>query len=107
MIDRSRFSKSSYLRANDLTHQRTSATIADVREEEIGPDKDRKLVIKFSQDSGLAPSPCNMDRLDTLLAALGPDESTWIGKTVVLVKCKTRYAGQLVDSYRFEIPEAA
>src|SRR5262245_16694895 len=101
MIDITKYRKSHYLKASDLTAPRTRLQSAG--EEEIGATGEQLIVLQFSTAT-LKPLICGPEKLEVLVAAFGADETTWPGKIIVLVKTKRRVKNQIVDSIMIEVP---
>ena len=103
MIDITKYRKSNYLKASDLTVLRTRVRIQSAGEEEIGATGEQKIVLQFTTAT-LKPLICGPEKLEVLVAAFGADETTWSGKVIVLVKTKRRVKNQIVDSIMIEVP---
>jgi hypothetical protein len=103
MIDLKSHKKSRYLKASDLPAPRTRVRIHDVVEEPVGTPPENLIVLIFST-AKLKPLVCRYTKLEALVTGLGPDETTWAGKIIDLVKVKVRMQGQLVDSIAIEVP---
>jgi hypothetical protein len=103
MIDPNKYRKASCLKASDLRATRTRVRIDSATEEQIGTPAETKLVLHFTT-AKLPPRACNYGNVVTLVEGFGPDEQTWVGKLIVLLKTKAMYQGKLVDSIAIEIP---
>jgi hypothetical protein len=90
--------RSQYLKAADLGGKRTTLTIESVAEEQVGPDKQDKIVIRFkTSDYGLI---LNKTNAQTLAEKLGDDTDGWAGAQVTLTSEKVSFSGQRVDAIR-------
>jgi hypothetical protein len=103
MIDITKYRKSNYLRASDLTARRTRVRIQSAGEEEIGATGEQKIILQLTTAT-LKPLICGPEKLEVLVAAFGADETTWSGKVIVLVKTKRRVKNQIMDSIMIEVP---
>lgn len=91
---------SKYLKAADLPEdEAVSYTIAKIKLEEIGKDKDNKPVIYFQgEDKGFVANKTNCR---TIASALGSDEvDDWVGKTIRLYRTEVEFQGDMVESIR-------
>jgi hypothetical protein len=98
MYDQSRFFK-----AADLPQEK-KLRIKEVTEETvgIGTDKDRKLVVWFTNDEhGLVLNKTNNR---TIRGAFGDDCSGWTGKIVILFPTMDDFRGRMVPVLRVRIP---
>jgi hypothetical protein len=103
MIDLTKYKNSRYLKASDLTAPRTRVRIHDVVEEPVGTPPENLIVVIFGT-AKLKPLVCRYTKLEALVTGLGPDETTWAGKIIDLVKVKVPMQGKLVDSIAIEVP---
>jgi hypothetical protein len=103
MIDPEKYRKAAYLKAADLPGRRTRVCIHSVGEQQIGTPSELKLVLQFTSDK-VKPMVCNYTNTVTLVDAFGPDEQTWIGKIIILLKTKAMFQGKNVDAIRVEFP---
>ena len=96
---------STYLGKDDL-HEPMTATIADVRLEEISGDRgstEDKPVMSF--DNGMKSLIVNTTNWNTLEAAYGEDTDDWRGQPVELyVDPGVVYAGKRVGGVRVRVP---
>jgi hypothetical protein len=102
MIDLTKYKNSRYLKASDLTGQRTRVRIKAVVEEPLGNPPENLIVLMFATDK-LKPLVCRYTKLEALVTGLGPDETTWAGKIIDLVKVKVQMQGKMVDSIAIEV----
>ena len=94
---------SKYLKAGDLPEEGTeAATIEKVEIEEIGPRKDRKPVIHFSDlDKSFV---CNKTNWNTISKIAGSDDTDdWIGKTIHLYRAEVEFQGEMVEAIRVKL----
>ncbi len=99
----SSYDESKYFKAADIERDR-KLRIKTVTEEEvgIGADKERKLVVWFTNDKrGLVLNRVNNR---TIRSAFGDDVAGWSGKIVALFPTKVDMRGRMVDALRVRIP---
>jgi len=99
----STYDQSRFFKAEDLTTEK-KLKIKHVREEEIGigKDKEKKLVVYFTNDPrGL---PLNRTNNRTLRGAFGDVCDGWAGKIIVLFPATAEYRGQIKPAMRVRIP---
>jgi hypothetical protein len=97
---------SKYLKVDDLKGRKVAATISCCGAEEVGqgPDKTRKLVVRFKETSkGLVMNRVNSDTVSELTGT--EDEQEWVGHRIILIPSKTDYQGKRVGCIRIEGPE--
>jgi hypothetical protein len=105
-IDRNKYRTSRFLKASDLTAPRTRVSIKGVCEELLGEDKKQpRLVLELNEN--LKPLVLNGINTDMVLDLFGVEETTWIGKPIVLVKTKVAFNGRYVDAIRIEASPSA
>jgi hypothetical protein len=76
--------------------------IKNVTEEQIGPDKEKKLCVWFTNDArGLVLNKTNNR---TIRGAFGDDTAGWIGKIIVLFPTTDEFRGRMVPVLRVRIP---
>ena len=103
MLLASDFDKSKYFRAadidGDLKLRIKSVTAADIGQ---GADKERKLVVWFTNDDrGL---PLNKTNIRTLSGAFGDSCEGWTGKVIVLFSTMVDFRGTVKEASRVRIP---
>lgn len=93
----------SHIKAEDLQGRDVMVQIREAKVEELGQEKDKKVVIYFQgKEKGLA---LNMTNTDTLIEMFGTDETDdWVGQWIVLYKDRTKYGGKMVDCIRIKAP---
>jgi hypothetical protein len=95
--------KSSYLRAADVEEPLT-VTIKSASIEELGEDKDEKIVVLFEElDRGLVLNRTNADYLSMICNS--DDTEDWPGTRVGLFVQPVSFKGKLVDSIRVTKPQ--
>jgi hypothetical protein len=95
--------KSSYLRAADLEEPLT-VTIKSASIEELGEDKDEKIVVMFKElDRGLVLNRTNADYISMLCES--DDTEDWPGTQLGLFVQPVSFRGKLVDSIRVTKPQ--
>jgi hypothetical protein len=95
--------KSSYLRAADVEEPLT-VTIKSASIEELGEDKDEKIVVLFEElDRGLVLNRTNADYLSMICKS--DDTEDWPGTRVGLFVQPVSFKGKLVDSIRVTKPQ--
>lgn len=104
MADARRFTGGKYLKAA-IIDRPTPVTITDVSEEEIGEDRERKLVVYFREfeNKGLA---LNTTNAEFLIEEFGPETDDWRGKSVVLYSTPVQFAGKTVQGLRLRAAAA-
>jgi hypothetical protein len=93
---------SKYLKAADLQGKEPIAKIREVREEDLGPDKDRKPVLYFQgTDKGLV---LNKTNALTIGDAYGDDTDEWRDKDVILYSAWVDFQGRSTQAIRVRVP---
>jgi hypothetical protein len=103
MLLASAYDQSKWLKAEDLPADKKFRVKA-VTEEEIGvgKDKERKLVVWFTNDNrGLVLNRVNNR---TIRGAFGDPVSDWIGKIIVLFPTMAEFRGTMKPALRVRIP---
>jgi hypothetical protein len=103
MVLASAFDQSKYLRAEDITQEKT-LRIKTVTEElvGVGADQEKKLVVSFTNSQkGLV---LNRTNNRTIRSAYGDDTMGWAGKLVVVFQTHADFRGHLVPALRVRIP---
>jgi hypothetical protein len=99
----STYDQSRYFKAQDLSAEK-KLKIKSVTEEElgIGKDKERKLVVWFTNDArGL---PLNLTNNRTLRGAFGDACDGWAGKIIILFPTIAEFRGTMKPALRVRIP---
>lgn len=101
MLLASDFDKSAYFKADDFPEKEKRLKISKATEEFVGQDKERKLVVWFTNDErGLLLNRVNNR---TLRGAFGDDCDGWVGKVISIFLTETEYKGKLVPAIRVRI----
>jgi hypothetical protein len=99
----SEFDRGRYLKATDLTGD-TRFKIKAVTVEALGQDKERKLVVWFTNDSrGLVMNKTN---IRALTPVLGDDTRTWAGSVITVFPTTTTLGANTVPCLRVRPPKA-
>jgi hypothetical protein len=99
----SNYDQSRFLKAQDLTAEK-KFKIKSVTEEEVGvgKDKERKLVVWFTNDNrGLV---LNRTNIRTLRGPFGDDCAGWTGKVIVVFPTMAEFRGEMKPALRVRIP---
>jgi len=99
----SNYDQSKWLKAEDVPAEK-KFRIKAVTEEEIGvgKDKERKLVVWFTNDSrGLVLNRVNNR---TIRGAFGDDTANWPGKIIILFPTMAEFRGTMKPALRVRIP---
>jgi hypothetical protein len=102
-MDASEFfqSKGTYLNASHLNGAQVDVTILNVQQEEVGKDRERKLVVYFAEiDRGLVLNKTNYGVLEP---AYGRETEGWHGKKATIYPDKTEFDGKEVDCVRLRV----
>lgn len=95
MIDKTRYRKpSAYLTCTDLAGP-TPAVVAGFYEETF---RGAETPVPFLKLRGMKALRLNGNRMDSMLALLGPDETQWAGGHIMLVPGTTLYKGERVGT---------
>jgi hypothetical protein len=98
---------SRYIKAADIGNREVKVTISETRMEELGEEREQKLVVYFKgNDKGLVCNVTNFDRL--ALICKSNDTDDWPGQTIVLHTELVTFRGQTSPSLRVKAaPPAA
>lgn len=92
--------QSKYLKAADLPEEGSQAvTIEKIGLEEIGKDKETKIVLYFEelQQSMI----CNKTNARTITRLMGSEDlDDWVGKTIRLYRTEVDFQGDMVEAIR-------
>ena len=93
---------SKYLKAGDVTETPQPFTITHAEIEEVGRDKEERLVLYFvDQDKGMVVNKTNAN---TIAKALGTKETDeWIGKTIRLYSTEVQVGDEMVEAIRVSL----
>jgi hypothetical protein len=101
MLLASAYDQSRFFKAADVQAEK-KLRIKDVTEEEIGQDKQKKLVVWFDNDPrGLVLNKTNNR---ALRGAFGDDCAGWKGKIIVVYPTTDEFRGRMVPVLRVRIP---
>ena len=93
---------SNYLKSADLGGRVVRVQIDKVQPEEVGRDKERKLVIYFvSKTKGMI---LNKTNATTLMNAYGHESDNWHGADVELYTAMVEFGGKQTEGLRMRIP---
>ena len=93
---------SKYLKYEDLKDREIPVVILRVLVEEVGMQKDRKLILYFERaKKGMI---CNKTNAQRLALAYGDDTDDWLGKQIVLYAEMTEFGGQARWGLRVKVP---
>jgi len=91
-----------YMKAGDVKETPAPYTITDVSIEEIGRNRDEKVVISFKGEG--KSFVCNKTNCNTIAKALGTDEmDDWIGKTIRLYSTEVQFGDEMVEAIRVSL----
>ena len=93
----------SFLRVSDLFGQ-TLLTVTGVKEVRVGPERERKLALKFAAFPAKV-MVLHRRNLGRMQGFFGENPRKWIGKKIVLRPTTTTYQGRRVPSFLIEHPE--
>lgn len=93
---------SKYLKAGDISETPQSFTIASADIEEVGREKQPRLVLYFQDEpKGFV---CNKTNLNTIAKALGTKETDeWIGKAIKLYSTEVNFGDEMVEAIRVSL----
>jgi len=95
------FVKSKYLKASDLaTGKAAKLRVADVTEDELGPEREKKLCLHFAT----LPQALALNRTQTkrMIDLFGPSTDSWINQTVILSVIPTMFQGRQVATFAID-----
>jgi hypothetical protein len=97
----SAFDQSRFLKAADLKGEK-KFRIKNVTEELVGTEKEKKLVVWFTNDErGLVLNKTNNR---AIRAAYGDDTAGWVGKIIVVFPTMVDLRGKMTPALRVRIP---
>jgi hypothetical protein len=97
MLDARHFTRSKYLASADIGDQLQTAVIRATRAEEVGREKENKLVLYLSSAGGQhwpRGIVLNQTNINTLRDAYGDDAARWAGNPVEIYTEATHLAGK-------------
>lgn len=90
---------SKYLRASDLRGAQPVVVIAHVSTEEVGKDREEKLVVYFhGKEKGLVLNKTNATKIATLTGS--QDTDGWEGKSIRLYSAEVQFGSDIVEAIR-------
>lgn len=102
-MDINKIFESNYLKTSDLEGKARKVIIREVRLEELGNDKEKKMVMYFEDASkGMVLNKTNAFRIS---GAYGSNTDSWIGKEIILYAEATTFQGKPVEGLRVRIPQ--
>ena len=87
-----------YLKASDLNGKNVTLTIKSAEREEIGFDKERKIVLGFANTEKLMV--LNKTNGIAIAKMHGDETDDWIGKRITLCARNVEYQGTMVPALR-------
>jgi hypothetical protein len=99
----SKYDQSKFLKAADLaTDKKFKIKAATEEEIGVGKDKEKKLVVWFTNDvHGLV---LNKTNIRTLIGAFGDDTAGWAGRIIVVFPTMAEFRGTMKPALRVRIP---
>ncbi len=93
---------SKYLKAGDVSETPQSFTIKSIEMEEVGREKQPRLVLYFQDEpKGFV---CNKTNLNTIAKALGTKETDdWVGKAIKLYSTEVQFQDEMVEAIRVSL----
>ncbi len=93
--------RSRWLKATDISGDDLIVTIKDVTDEQVGPEKELKLVLGFVEiDKQLILNKTNAKTLSDLH---GKNPNEWIGKRIALYSTEVDFAGKTTLAIRIRL----
>jgi hypothetical protein len=97
----SSYDQSPFLKAADLEREK-KVRIKSVTEEPVGPEQEKKLVVRFTNDNrGLVLNKTNNR---TIRGAFGDAVHLWVGKIIIIFPTMVDMLGKLTAALRVRIP---
>lgn len=97
---------SKYLKASDLNDQTVTVTIADIKIEQVGQDRDTKPVAYFQgKTKGLVLNKTNSRKIASIAGS--PETDDWVGVEVAIFPTETEFAGESVECIRVKAAKGA
>ena len=97
---------SNYLKVTDLQNRRIAVTMDHVEFEEVGSDKEEKLVVYFEgKEKGLVLNKTNATMIEEITGTDETDE--WPGTKIVLKPAWVDFQGKRVPAIRVDSPRMA
>lgn len=90
---------SKYLKASDLNDLTVEVTIADIKIEQVGQDRDTKPVAYFQgKTKGLVLNKTNSRKIASIAGS--PETDDWVGVKIAIFPTETEFAGESVECIR-------
>ncbi len=94
---------SNYLKASDLGTNQPVVTIAHIKQEPVGRDKEMKAVVYFQgKEKGVVLNKTNAKKIIEIAGT--PETDDWPGVRVRLFASTTEFAGDMVECIRIKAP---
>lgn len=96
---------SKYIKASDLDDKTINVTIADIKIEQVGQDRDTKPVAYFKgKTKGLVLNKTNSRKIASLAGS--PETDDWVGVEIAIFPTETEFAGETVECIRVKAPKS-
>jgi hypothetical protein len=89
---------SKWLKASDLPAEGLTVVIEACEEEQVGEEKENKLVLRFK--GGGKGLVCNATNWDIIAGWHGNDDGSWVGKKIKLYSAMVTFKGEQVPAVR-------
>ena len=101
MVNTKKYTESNYVSAKNAKEYKDETFVIDSAfEDEIGPNKDTKLLIRLK---GIEkPIPLNKTNVVVLSSAFGDDTNDWMNEKVIFRIAPVMFQGQPVDGIQLE-----
>ncbi len=97
---------SNYIKASDLNGSAVLVTIADVKVEGVGRDKESKPVVYFvGKQKGMVLNRTNSKKIADIAGS--QDTEDWPGTKIAIYPTTTEFGGEEVECIRVKAPKAA
>jgi hypothetical protein len=95
---------STYIKASDLQDKPIQVTIRDVKIEQVGRDKDSKMVLYFEgKTKGMVLNKTNARNIASIAGSQDTDD--WVGIGIIIYPTETEFAGESVECIRVRAPK--
>ena len=97
---------SNYIKASDLNDSSIIVTIREVKVEQVGRDKDTKMVLYFQgKEKGMVLNKTNARKIAEIAGSQDTDD--WQGTAIMIYPTETEFAGETVECIRVKPPSQA
>ena len=97
---------SNYIKASDLNDSSLVVTIREVKVEQVGRDKDTKMVLYFQgKEKGMVLNKTNARKIAEIAGSQDTDD--WQGTQILIYPTETEFAGETVECIRVKAPTMA